>query len=64
MAMAMREKMQERREVSRGREFCFVFSFFCFLFLQAREAAKSGLVVFDEALQEFMSHKYLEKQKL
>jgi hypothetical protein len=34
MAMAMREKMQEKREVSRGREFCFsVFLFFFFFFL-------------------------------
>jgi hypothetical protein len=33
MAMAMTEKMQEKREVSRGREFCFLFFVFCFCFI-------------------------------
>jgi hypothetical protein len=32
MAMVMREKMQEKREVSRGREFCFLFFLFSFFF--------------------------------
>jgi hypothetical protein len=55
--MAMREKMEEKREVSGEKKtlcfFCFLF--FCFLFFlhKAREAAKSGLVLFHEAMQMF-----------
>jgi hypothetical protein len=65
MAMTMREKMQEKREVSRGREFCFVFFFFSFLlffiFSQAREAAKSGLVLFLEAMDDLNPYRDLKR---